>query len=334
MNRFGLFREYHAFPECIPESALSSAEMATSAALEDSGMQEQPSDMADQEINGPSVDNFNTLNDSTPLLGPCQTTSELLMNLWFWNMGSRKTQQDRKALVDMMLSPHFSVADLANTNWRALDEALSHPLDTKANPSDEWEHLEAEYKAGGWIERDISIGIPFKDRLTRDPNSISAQNLLLPQDNLFTVPGVHIRSIPHLIRSIAATESKRRKWEWTAYSQRWQHSEDGKTREQRVYGEVVCSDSYIEAYNEVQRKPSPSGCKLPKTVVPIHVWSDSTHLGDFTNASLHPVYIGFGNESKYARSKPKLRSCHQVAFFPKVCCNCQSPYFINCLVLD
>jgi hypothetical protein len=47
-------------------------------------------------------------------------------------------------------------------------------------------------------------------------------------------------------------------------------------------------------------------------------WSDSTHLANFGTASLWPLYLFFGNLSKWVRSKPRAGACHHVAYLPKV----------------
>jgi hypothetical protein len=48
------------------------------------------------------------------------------------------------------------------------------------------------------------------------------------------------------------------------------------------------------------------------------MWSDSTHLASFGDASLWPFYLCFGNQSKYTRGKPTASACHHVAYIPNV----------------
>jgi hypothetical protein len=48
-------------------------------------------------------------------------------------------------------------------------------------------------------------------------------------------------------------------------------------------------------------------------------WSDSTQLASFGDASLWPLYMFMGNESKYRRCKPSQHLCSHVAYFKKVC---------------
>ncbi|KAK7679638.1 hypothetical protein QCA50_017350 [Cerrena zonata] len=48
------------------------------------------------------------------------------------------------------------------------------------------------------------------------------------------------------------------------------------------------------------------------------LYSDSTHLANFGDASLWPLYLYFGNQSKYERVRPATGSCHHVAYIPKL----------------
>ncbi|KII83440.1 hypothetical protein PLICRDRAFT_58395 [Plicaturopsis crispa FD-325 SS-3] len=43
-------------------------------------------------------------------------------------------------------------------------------------------------------------------------------------------------------------------------------------------------------------------------------WSDATHVAQFGQSKLWPVYGYFGNQSKYTRCKPSSRAAHHVAF--------------------
>ncbi|KAJ3963332.1 hypothetical protein EV361DRAFT_222660 [Lentinula raphanica] len=47
-------------------------------------------------------------------------------------------------------------------------------------------------------------------------------------------------------------------------------------------------------------------------------WSDSTHLTSFGNASLWPIYMMFGNLSKYIRSRPNSGACQHIAYIPSL----------------
>jgi len=53
-------------------------------------------------------------------------------------------------------------------------------------------------------------------------------------------------------------------------------------------------------------------------ILALMIWSDSTHLASFGTASLWPIYLYFGNQSKYTRAKPSAFAAHHLAYIPKV----------------
>lgn len=89
----------------------------------------------------------------------------------------------------------------------------------------------------------------------------------------------------------------------------------------RVYSEVYTSDAMLEAdENMRQNLNTTSGpdCDLETFLVSALLYSDSTHLASFGNASLWPIYLFLGNVSKYIRSKPTTFSAHHIAYIPTV----------------
>jgi hypothetical protein len=50
----------------------------------------------------------------------------------------------------------------------------------------------------------------------------------------------------------------------------------------------------------------------------IMLWSDLTHLTNFGSAALWPIYLFFGNLSKYARGMPSTLAAHHLAYIPSV----------------
>ncbi|KAL6302742.1 hypothetical protein BKA93DRAFT_827245 [Sparassis latifolia] len=95
------------------------------------------------------------------------------------------------------------------------------------------------------------------------------------------------------------------------------------TAPQEVYGEMYSSSAFCQVHADLQASPPEPGCDLPRAVVACMVWSDSTHLAEFGNASLWPVYLSFGNQSKYERGKPSAKACHHIAYIPKLPDNVQ-----------
>jgi len=71
-----------------------------------------------------------------------------------------------------------------------------------------------------------------------------------------------------------------------------------------------------DACRRIREQPWAKGILI---VAAMMLWSDSTHLANFGTASLWPVYLFFGNQSKYTHTKPTSYAAHHVAYLPTVC---------------
>jgi Plavaka transposase len=91
--------------------------------------------------------------------------------------------------------------------------------------------------------------------------------------------------------------------------------------EERVFYELYNSDVFIEEHNNMQHAPlfpDKLDCKLEKVVAALMFWSDSTHLANFGTAKLWPIYLLFGNISKYICGQPNLGACQHVVYIPSL----------------
>jgi hypothetical protein len=89
---------------------------------------------------------------------------------------------------------------------------------------------------------------------------------------------------------------------------------------ERVITELFNSDAFYGEYTELLKHPPPiSGPHIETAIAAMMLWSDSTHLAEFGTASLWPIYLFFGNQSKYSRAKPTDFAAHHVAYIPSVC---------------
>jgi Plavaka transposase len=86
----------------------------------------------------------------------------------------------------------------------------------------------------------------------------------------------------------------------------------------RLHSEVYNSEAMLEAHEEINSLPQAANDDLERVVAPLMVWSDSTHLTNFGDASLWPFYLYFGNQSKYTRAKPTADACNHLAYIPTV----------------
>ena len=76
----------------------------------------------------------------------------------------------------------------------------------------------------------------------------------------------------------------------------------------------------LEADAKIRAKPRvPSDAPdVEYVVLPLLFWSDTTQLANFGSASLWPIYLYFGNLSKYVRGRPTEFAVHHLAYIPSV----------------
>ncbi|KAG8948787.1 hypothetical protein FRC03_000552 [Tulasnella sp. 419] len=92
---------------------------------------------------------------------------------------------------------------------------------------------------------------------------------------------------------------------------------------ERVFDELYTSDVWIEEHEKLRSLPpelTEEGkiCELPRAICGIMLWSDTTHVAQFGQAKMWPIYLFFGNESKWVRCQNPLSSCHHIGHIPSV----------------
>jgi hypothetical protein len=152
-----------------------------------------------------------------------------------------------------------------------------------------------------WVQTDVSINIPTKAR----------ENNTLP----YTVHAFHYRPLIEVIRA-AFGDVQARAYHLLPFKRLWKDPLSG--REERIYDELYTSDAWLEAQDDIKRLPKEPGCSLERVIAGLMFFSDATHLANFGTAKAWPLYMYFGNLTKYARSSPTSGACHLVGFLPSV----------------
>jgi hypothetical protein len=152
-----------------------------------------------------------------------------------------------------------------------------------------------------WIETSVTINIPTKSK--EDPPTP------------YTIPGFHYRPLVEVIRA-AFADAQARAFHLSPFKRLWKDPLDG--HQERMYDELYTSDAWLEAQDDLQKLPKVSGCSLERVVAGLMFFSDATHLANFGTAKAWPLYVYFGNLTKYLRSSPTSGSCHLVGFLPSV----------------
>ena len=101
------------------------------------------------------------------------------------------------------------------------------------------------------------------------------------------------------------------------FKEYWRPSDDAPP--ECLYGEVFSSQAMLDADNDLCKScPESSRDSLKAFIVPLLLYSHLMHLANFGNASSWPVYLFFGNQSKYIQAMPSSFSCHHATYIPKV----------------
>ena len=238
-----------------------------------------------------------------PFYAPFLNSTVFCLMTWFYKT-SMKTLTYLDALVsEVLLSNDYDQHDLIG--FSATRE--SHRLDA-SNPQQD-----AETAAGSssppipfdisnlWHQDTVQLPLPLmRERFNSEADAPT-----------ITI-GVHHRNLLEIVKS-GAQASSANFFHWKGFKQFWKPSET--ERAERVYGEVYTSDAFLELEDDITVDPN---CTLEMTVLPLMIYSDSTHLANFGTAALWPVYIWFGNLSKYVRAKVTSFSEHHLAYLPSV----------------
>ena len=154
-----------------------------------------------------------------------------------------------------------------------------------------------------WKEVTVDVSVPTQER---NPNG---------NRQPFSIPGLFHCPITAVV--LAAFAEKAAKWfHLTPFKWIWKLPLP--SQEQHVYDELYTSDAWITAHDELQKQQRDDGCNLERVIAGLMFWSDAAHLAQFGSASAWPVYLFFGNQSKYVWGTPDLGACHPIAFIPSV----------------
>ena len=236
--------------------------------------------------------------NSKACFSPYPNRNAFLLGDWYWNDGVQKSQASFKRLVEIVGSPEFQPADVRGIEWHKIDKQLAS--------DDEWEWMDED---AGWMQTPITISVPYQRR-----RGVPREPLAGPRD--YVVGNFYRRNLISVIKNKILGLPESHLFHFEPYELTWKRAID--EHPIRVQGELYTSPAFIDAHQELQDSPREPGCDLPRVVVALMFWSDVTHLTAFGDAKLWPVYMFFGNESKYHRCRPSCHLCEHVAYFQHV----------------
>jgi len=251
-----------------------------------------PEDLAD----------FTTPPDDSHVKGPCNippwpfdNMSKFLLMSWHNNGSIQKTERELDRLArDVIGHPEFKSEDLSGFS--------AHQENKQLDKAREVSGADTPFSDDSWRELTIDLEIPV-------PKENSAPTR-------FSVPGFHFRSIVEVIKATWGANASS-KFHLTPF--RRIHVDPSTGQETRIFDEVYTSDAFELAHDKLQKQLPEPNCKLERVVACLMYWSDSTRLANFGTAKVWPLYMYFGNLSKYVRARPNSGACHHLAYIPSVC---------------
>jgi hypothetical protein len=232
-------------------------------------------------------------NPIAPSYDPYPNRNAFLLGEWYWNGGSQKSQSSFKDLLQIVGDPSFDPSDVRDINWKDVDEQLTQVG-----------HIEDDT---GWTRTPVTVLVPAQHH--RKSSSLSG-----PQE--FIVADFYHRSILSAVKEALSSPARHRHFHYEPCELLWQPP--GLSNPISVHGELYTSPAFTQAHLDLQNSPPEPNCKLPRCIAALMFASDATHLTSFGDVKLWPLYLYFGNESKYRRCKPSENLCSHIAYFQGV----------------
>jgi hypothetical protein len=279
-NIFGLFRRYlgKKLPDHDPEENFTLQQLCTTSSED------------------PSVPESTITHNK---LHPYPNFSSFLLGDWYWNQGVQKSQENFLKLLKIIGRKEFRSEDICKTKWKYINNVLGNLGAEEGADSIDYDE--------GWSKTSITIPVPFH-RLTDSPGIAD-----------YIISAFHHRSIVSTIRERLESPVHHKYFHYEPFELLWSRSGAVTVGDSiQVYGELYSSKAFRDAHQLLQCSPREPGCDLPRYVAALMFWSDVTHLTAFSNTKLWPLYLFFGNESKYRRAKPSYQLCEHIAYFEQV----------------
>ena len=221
---------------------------------------------------------------------PYKTNSIKLVIDWQNTGSSTKSNKEINRLVhDVLRHPDFWLGELKHFNAACKNR--------KANATKEDSPFLQSF-----THANISIDVPSGSK-HKAPHMVS-------------IPGLYFRKITSLIEE-AFQSPLALHFHLSPYNLYQKHPDSEANDSERMYSELYDSDVFYDEHDKVQRAPIDNQiCKREKVVAALMFWLDAMHLATFGTAKMWPVYMLFGNLSKYIRFKSKSGATKHLAYIP------------------
>ncbi|PIL31002.1 hypothetical protein GSI_05695 [Ganoderma sinense ZZ0214-1] len=214
---------------------------------------------------------------TTPDYGPFKNASQFRLMDYFYGRSDSKSLNTLDDLIAVIRSPGFSPEDLKGFSAKKAEHALDIWVSSSGVFSQE----------DGWHEGSVNIALPKTGAKYKSEEDVPK----------FNVPGIiYCRLLP-LIKGVVEDTASHFScfYHWLPHK---------------------AEHAMLQADEEIRKKAHNLGDApgVEYVVLPMLFWSDVTQLSSFSSAVLWPIYLYFGNLSKYVRGRPTEFVAHHLAY--------------------
>ncbi|PPR03767.1 hypothetical protein CVT24_007510 [Panaeolus cyanescens] len=301
LNEFNMFRVYPTLPTHEVDENKDINNLCDAPGLAHTTIVSEQSRQQASGLLRPGPQMETSTSTNTNIFAPFLNATIYRLFKWFYSGSNMKSSGEVQRLVDDVINqPDFQPSHLHNFSTQR-EFARIDAYGEEGSPFS---------SQAGWKTSSVTIHLPL-EQTSHESESTSPT---------LEVKNVQHRSLIEVIKSAFSMDSAKN-FHFTPFKQYFKPTPDAVP--ERVISELYNSDAFYDEHvrlmqTQAEVRRSSSEPWYEPVIAAMMFWSDSTHLANFGNASLWPVYLFFGNLSKYTRAKPSSCSAHHVAYVPSL----------------
>lgn len=201
---------------------------------------------------------------------PFKSMTVYLLMEWMITGSNQKSFGEVDHLADVVTLPDFGINKLADFSTCSASHILYHS---------ENHNRKGPYSGNTWQETHIDIGIPLGNKNTSGLSQI------------FSIPRLYYWPLLGVL-NLALADVTSLHFHFSLFKKFWKKPCG---HEECCFNELYTPNAWLNEHDWLQHQPNEPGCKFKKVILGLMLWFDSTHLANFSSASVWPLYLYFGN---------------------------------------
>ncbi|KAI0073998.1 hypothetical protein K474DRAFT_1602340, partial [Panus rudis PR-1116 ss-1] len=302
-DKFGVYRQYTVCPQTDPTELLP-----PNASVDIPGPSNPGRKQSTCAPRGFKSCSETELDEPTNIFAPFENETQFRFAHWQCTGSTTKTVAEAQRLKNEVLDhPSFNKDDLKDFDVsRALAKLDEATLTDELFTADD-----------GWYNGSVKIPVPM-EKVENDSEADAIE---------FTVNNIYHRKLIEVVKE-AFEDPSSESFHYIPFKEFWNtqtpsstpNTPDPDNEAERMFSEIYNSDAMLEEDANLRAQPrEPEDDKdVEYAIAALLPYSDSTRLANFGSASLWPIYLFFGNQSKYFRGKPSCFAAHHLAYLPSL----------------